>query len=199
MYSLAHDAMTDQHRSRDGFSGSGRLAQLVLERLGYGLLACDGRMVVLSITTPASRSLAAIGRPVVGHALPPRVESSLREAVRSERPVRVEASSGGQAAYLSAMEVEDLAPVAFVAWLRQEVMRESDLTSELRARYSLTARDAKLLFHLRSGHTNKQISSETGWTEGTVQVYVHHLYDKLDVHTRGAAVALVNGILHPKK
>ena len=177
-------------------TGSDGLAQLVLDRLGYGLVACDRRMVVLSCTARASRILPVSDRPRVGHALPSWFERSLREAVEKVRPVRIEPSQGGRAAYLSAIEVEDMAPVVFLVWLRQEVLRESDVARALRARYELSARDTRLLFHLCSGHTNRQISAQAGFTEGTVEVYLHQLYDKLRVHTRAAAVALVSELLH---
>ena len=175
------------------------IAQLVLDRLGYGLVACDRRMVVLSCTEQASRLLEATSRTLVGRTLPSWLERSLREAVGNQRPVRVEPSPGGRAAYLSAIEVEDGGPVVFVVWLRPEMMRESDLARALRGRYELTVRDVRLLFHMRRGHTNKDISARTGWTEGTVRAYVHRLYERLEVHTRGAALALVDEILHPER
>jgi DNA-binding NarL/FixJ family response regulator len=193
---VALDAMTDNPPRN--VAALGGIAQLALDRLGYGLVACDRRMVVLTCTGRASRILSATDPPVIGRALSSRLGRLLREAARTERPARVEPRQGGRAAYLSAVEVEGMGAIAFVGWLREEVMRESDLATALRERYELTGRDARLLFLLRSGHTNRQISSRTGWTESTVETYVHQLYDRLGVHTRGAAVALVNEILHPE-
>jgi DNA-binding CsgD family transcriptional regulator len=188
--------MTDHSRASNGTAATGGIAQLVLDRMGYGLIACDRRMVVMSCTEQASRLLEGVGRLVIGRALPSRLENGAREAIRCESPVRIEAGRGGRAAYLSAVAVDDPGPVAFVAWVRQEVIRESDVEKAMQARYMLTTRDVRLLFHLRGGHTNRRIAAETGWTVGTVRVYVHDLYVKLSVHTRGEAVALVNTLLH---
>jgi len=196
---LGVDAMTSDSSIGDGGTQLSDIAQIVLDRLGYSLVACDHRMIVLSCTRRASRLLEPIGRLLVGRALPSGLDGNVREAVRSQRPVRIEVSPRGPAAYLSAIEVEELVPVVLAIWFRPEIVRESDLAKTLRARYQLTARDVRLLFHLRRGHTNREISETTGWAQGTVRTYVYELYDKLEVHTRGAALALVDEILHPEQ
>jgi hypothetical protein len=163
--SSALHAMSDYSPSAEGINLGG-MPQLVVDRMGYGLAACDRRMVVLGCTGRASRLLEGIGRTLVGKALPSWLEHNLREAVRNDRPVRIEPSRGGRATYLSATEVEGMGPVVFVFWLRQEVVRESDLVRVLRTRYALTARDVRLLLHLRRGHTNRQIAARTGLEGG---------------------------------
>jgi DNA-binding NarL/FixJ family response regulator len=156
-------------------------------------------MIVLSCSRRASHLLGPIRRRLVGHALPSGLERSVREAVHDERSVRIEGSPKGPAAYLSATTVEDMAPVRFVVWLRQETVRDSDLARVLRERYQLSARDLRLLSHLRQGLGNQQIAAKTGWAEGTVRTYMYELYDKLEVHSRGATLALIGQILHPEK
>jgi DNA-binding CsgD family transcriptional regulator len=193
------EVMTIGPRASAGSTDSGGIAQLVLDQLGYGMIACDRRMVVLTCTARASRVLGATQTSLLGRGLPPGLQASVREAVHNERPIRIEPAGGGRGAYLSAIEVEDRIPVVHVLWLRHEIVRQSDLARTLRARYELTLRDARLLLHLRRGHTNRQISERTGWAEATVRAYVHQLYGKLGVHSRGAAVALVSEILHPEE
>jgi DNA-binding CsgD family transcriptional regulator len=191
--------MTVVPRTTASMTDSEGLAQLVLEQLGYGMIACDPHMVVLSLTARASRILGVTCGSLQGHALLPDLQASVREAVHEGRPIRIEPSGAGRGAYLSAVEVDDGTPVVFVIWLRHEVVRESDLARTLRARYELTPRDARLLLHLRRGRSNRQISERTGWAEATVRAYVHQLYDKLGVHSRGAAVALVGELLLPEE
>jgi DNA-binding CsgD family transcriptional regulator len=199
MPSSAIEAMTEEPPAGDGMMDPEGIAQLVLDHLGYGIVSCDRRMVVLGCTQRAARLLEAPGRPLVGRTLPAWLERSLHEAVRKGQPVRIEPPRAKHAAYLSAMAVEAMAPVVFVVWFRPEIMRESDAEKVLRARYQLTARDARVLLHLRRGHSNRQISTRTGWTEATVKSYVHDLCEKLGVHTRGAAAALIDEIRDHEK
>ena len=52
----------------------------------------------------------------------------------------------------------------------------------------LSAREREILDLLAAGHTNKEISSHLGISEGTVRWHLWHVYDKLHVRTRTEAV-----------
>jgi DNA-binding CsgD family transcriptional regulator len=52
----------------------------------------------------------------------------------------------------------------------------------------LTPRQNELLRLLAAGHTNTQIARQLGISEGTVRTHLEHIYDKLGVSSRTAAV-----------
>ena len=52
----------------------------------------------------------------------------------------------------------------------------------------LTPRQNDLLRLLAAGHTNTQIARRLGISEGTVRTHLEHIYDKLGVSSRTAAV-----------
>ncbi len=70
-----------------------------------------------------------------------------------------------------------------------------DLTSEL----GLTDRELGLLGHLAKGLTNRQLARRLFVSENTVKTHLKHIYAKLDVSSRTAAVerARALGILRP--
>jgi DNA-binding NarL/FixJ family response regulator len=52
----------------------------------------------------------------------------------------------------------------------------------------LTARHWQLLGLLAAGHTNAQIARRLGLSEGTVRTHLEHIYRRLNVSSRAAAV-----------
>jgi len=65
--------------------------------------------------------------------------------------------------------------------------RRTSLTLDAGGR--LTAREAEILRHVAAGETNAQIAHRLWLTENTVRTHLDHIYRKLDVHTRTAAIA----------
>jgi pimeloyl-ACP methyl ester carboxylesterase/DNA-binding CsgD family transcriptional regulator len=55
---------------------------------------------------------------------------------------------------------------------------------------SLTRRERELLAQLRAGSSNAQIAGTLGIAEKTVRNHLSHLYEKLGVHSRAAAIVL---------
>ena len=53
----------------------------------------------------------------------------------------------------------------------------------------LTPRQKELLRLLAAGHTNTQIARRLGISEGTVRSHLEHIYERLHVSSRTAAVA----------
>jgi DNA-binding NarL/FixJ family response regulator len=52
----------------------------------------------------------------------------------------------------------------------------------------LTARHWQLLDLLAAGHTNAQIARRLGLSEGTVRTHLEHIYSRLHVSSRAAAI-----------
>jgi DNA-binding NarL/FixJ family response regulator len=52
----------------------------------------------------------------------------------------------------------------------------------------LTARHRQLLDLLAAGHTNAQIARRLGLSEGTVRTHLEHIYRRLHVSSRAAAI-----------
>lgn len=66
------------------------------------------------------------------------------------------------------------------------------------ARPTLTEREINVLELVSYGQRNKEIAAQLSISEETVQVHLKHIFTKLDVHDRTAAVyvALRRGIIH---
>ena len=64
-------------------------------------------------------------------------------------------------------------------------------------RQSLTAREIEVLQSVSRGASNKQIAAELGITEPTVKAHLVHVFEKLGVDNRTAAVraAIDRGIV----
>jgi DNA-binding NarL/FixJ family response regulator len=63
---------------------------------------------------------------------------------------------------------------------------------------TLSAREEGVLRLMAEGLRNKEIGAALGITEGTVEQHAKHIFSKLQVHDRTAAlsVAIRRGILH---
>lgn len=60
-----------------------------------------------------------------------------------------------------------------------------------RATPRLTRRQLQVLRMVQAGLTNRQIARRTGLTEGTVHTHLTHIYTRLGVQSRTAAVHMV--------
>lgn len=57
---------------------------------------------------------------------------------------------------------------------------------------ALTARERDILALLREGYTNARIGHDLGISEKTVRNHISHLYEKLNVRSRGEAIAMAH-------
>lgn len=88
-----------------------------------------------------------------------------------------------------------LSPVAVQA-LMESTRRQPASASPRRdpaARYGLTTREVEVLALVARGMSNAAIAHELFLAEKTVKNHVNHIYDKLGVRTRAAAIARWNG------
>jgi DNA-binding CsgD family transcriptional regulator len=67
-------------------------------------------------------------------------------------------------------------------------------TAERRRRSptALTPRQVELLHYVAQGYTNRQIARRLRLAEGTVRTHLNHIYERLGVTSRTAAVTLMN-------
>lgn len=63
----------------------------------------------------------------------------------------------------------------------------------------LTAREAEIAHLLREGLTNQEIADTLVISTGTVRTHLEHMFEKLGVHTRTAAVARAFGQTRPNE
>jgi DNA-binding NarL/FixJ family response regulator len=73
-----------------------------------------------------------------------------------------------------------LAPAAPVAFRIAERRRQAPA--------ELTPRQLELLQYVAQGYTNTQIARRMGLSEGTVRTHLNHIYERLGVTGRTAAV-----------
>jgi two-component system, NarL family, nitrate/nitrite response regulator NarL len=108
------------------------------------------------------------------------------------------AVSGGAAAYLSKEADRDEICDAIAAVARGETILASEaqagIAREVRARRDdqrpvLTSREREILGLTANGHSAPQIASELYLSTATVKTHLQHLYEKLGVSDRAAAVA----------
>jgi ATP/maltotriose-dependent transcriptional regulator MalT len=57
----------------------------------------------------------------------------------------------------------------------------------------ITTREAEILALLRDGHGNREIAARLVISPHTVRTHLEHIFEKLDVHTRTAAVRRAYG------
>jgi DNA-binding NarL/FixJ family response regulator len=71
---------------------------------------------------------------------------------------------------------------AIASYIR-ETLEQADMTRL----YSLTEREKEVLQLVAKGLSNKEVAHKLSLTEGTVRVYVSHIFDKLNVSSRTEA------------
>jgi DNA-binding CsgD family transcriptional regulator len=160
-----------------------------LEHMGVGLIACDDSLAMLAATPTATRLLAELRADDGG--LPATVRAAAESSLVRGRARWVESGDGRPGLFVVATRV-DLAPATVAIRLHPDHMTDVELFEMLRERYSLTARDRRLIGLLRQRRTNAQIAAALALTVGTVKSYVHEVFEKLDVHSRGELLALLD-------
>jgi DNA-binding CsgD family transcriptional regulator len=163
----------------------------VVDNMASAVLALDADLNVLA-TNAAARAL--LGDEI----LPPFIERgvlSCLEALssRNERrspSVRVEAPDHRVALFLTCERVS-IRPIDVVVWMQREVLRDVDLLAALRQQVELSAREFQLISLIRVGKSNAQIAHVLGLAESTVKSYLHRLFDRLAVKSRGQLLHLV--------
>jgi DNA-binding NarL/FixJ family response regulator len=156
---LPHVALVDI-----GLPGMSGIEGIRLLRERYPVLA----LLVLSVYDDDERVFEALCAGACGyllkHTTPARLLESLKEAINGGAPMSPE-----------------------VARRVLGIFRE--IRPPERAEYQLTAHEKRLLKLLVEGHNFKAIAPQLGVTVHTVAFHMQRIYEKLQVHSKSAAVA----------
>jgi DNA-binding CsgD family transcriptional regulator len=180
-----------------------KLCMRVLEHMSIGVVACDNDLVVLAATPTATRLLVDFtdgAATIVGAPLPEPIrqaanaylEQSYATGRRRVNPHRVESGHDSAALYVASKRILGLRPATIAVRLHQERLADSELFEALQEKFDLSARDRRLIALLRQRHSNAVIAETLHLTLGTVKVYLHELFEKLDVHSRGELLAVLD-------
>lgn len=73
------------------------------------------------------------------------------------------------------------------SWIDPELAAREELLADSasgKQKPALAPRERQLVRFVRQGLRNREIATELGVTEGTVKVYLHNIFDKLNVNSR---------------
>jgi DNA-binding CsgD family transcriptional regulator len=146
-----------------------REALALLQRTHAALVVLEGADRVAYATPEAQRLLALYFRSS-GSSLPHKVEEWLREQRQALSPEPLTVEKG-----------EESVVVHFV--------EGSLLLEEQREASRLTERESEIVDLVAAGKTNAEIAEALWIAPGTVRKHLENVYEKLEVHSRTAAVA----------
>jgi len=116
----------------------------------------------------------------------------LEQANQEKNESHFHALATGFAIGISACE----SPEQFILQLRKDTAEEEFDHRQLREKLKLTNREAEILMWISRGKTNKEIGLILNMSPRTVNKHLEHVFEKLGVSTRSAAVAMA---LQPMK
>ena len=146
-----------------------REALALLDRTDAALVMLEGADRV-AFATPEARRLLATYFHLNGGCLPYDVAEWLHEQRRAAIPAALTVERGDQSVVVQLVE-------------------GSLLLEEQREAPRLTEREAEILDLVAVGKTNAEIAEALWIAPGTVRKHLENVYEKLEVHTRTAAVA----------
>jgi DNA-binding NarL/FixJ family response regulator len=162
----------------------------VMEGEGAALIVCDGDLHIVAATEPA-RAMARLdpGATSLPHEIRAAVEERL--ATRDEGASAPVVAPGKDHRQALVVRVRRLCgPLASTVALTLEPASAWRESSKL----GLSARDRQLVRLLRRGQSNRQIAAQLGLSEGTVKIYLHQLFQKLQVESRMQLVARLDEV-----
>src|ERR1700733_14947412 len=166
-----------------------RSAQQAMDATGRYLLAADDEGGVRWCTAQAARLLGALAP---SGQLPPEVTIWLRGHVAGGKAVSETITAGpaeaGEGARVEFSLVGPLGPDEHL--LRLVALNQDQDLDRLHARMKLTRREAEVLLWLARGKSNRDIGQILDVSHRTVNKHLEHIYPKLGVEGRTAAVAL---------
>lgn len=85
------------------------------------------------------------------------------------------------------------------SWIDPELKRRVvELKQTARSRASLAPRERQLIGLVRKGLRNREIAEQLGVTEGTVKVYLHSIFEKVDVANRTELAMRAEDLVGPE-
>lgn len=182
------------------------------------LLEADGRVEVLAEVDSGENALAALDRLAAGDGVPDLVLMDLNlggglDGIETTRRLRAEhpgvqvlavTTFDAEADIVGALEagatgyvLKDSPTEALIAAVQEAAAGRSVLSPEVQQRLvarmtspgtALSPREAEILEALASGATNREVARRLFISESTVKTHLVHLYDKLGVDSRTAAL-----------
>jgi len=182
------------------------------------LLEADGRVEVLAEVDSGENALAALDRLAAGDGVPDLVLMDLNlgdglDGIETTRQLRAQhpgvqvlavTTFDAEADIVGALEagatgyvLKDSPTEALIAAVQEAAAGRSVLSPEVQQRLvarmtspgtALSPREAEILEALASGATNREVARRLFISESTVKTHLVHLYDKLGVDSRTAAL-----------
>jgi DNA-binding NarL/FixJ family response regulator len=167
------------HQSRIGAR-----VEEALAASGLNVLSINAEGAITWIT-PGARELLFNAQSESATTLPPLLHDFAMTYIRAaQRNASVRFQHEGIAARIS----ECVWPNEFLLLLQKSVTEPSIDT--LRSDLGLTAREAEVLMWISRGKTNRDIGEILGSSPRTVNKHLEHIFEKLGVSTRSAAVSV---------
>jgi DNA-binding CsgD family transcriptional regulator len=167
--------------------------------MSISMAACSAEFDVLFATEPAAWLIdqfrGARDRPgVLPAALRDALETyvdrlAARPGNRQVAPERVETPDGKLVVLVAGLQTRRRGRVRYALRLHEEILRRKDMLVAARQRYGLTVRELRLASLLLARKPTAEIARALRLRQGTVRVYLHALFEKLGVHSRGELIA----------
>ena len=151
----------------------------------HGLLIVDGSYRIVHANRRAVSQLRRVFPSTAGERLPPEISRWLMSAHSHPGADPMDLEIAGAELPLAVRA----APAEGGHWLL--VLTETDaalIPSLLQKRFRLTAREAELLYWLSKGRSNREMGIIFGISGRTVDKHLQHVFEKMDVENRHAAV-----------
>ena len=151
----------------------------------HGLLIVDGSYRIVHANRRAVSQLRRVFPSTAGERLPPEISRWLMSAQSHTGADPMDLEIAGAELPLAVRA----APAEGGHWLL--VLTETDaalMPSLLQKRFRLTAREAELLYWLSKGRSNREMGIIFGISGRTVDKHLQHVFEKMDVENRHAAV-----------
>jgi DNA-binding NarL/FixJ family response regulator len=165
-----------------------RNARAALDATGRFLAAVDGSGKVVWCTPQASRLITEVlgVADIASFALPNDVFEQIVARGDTDRSGGATRMQIGE----SAISISYMGEVRGEVLLRLSIDEKTEEQQSLRNRFSLTEREADVLFWIARGKSNRDIGDILGLSHRTINKHLEQIYAKLSVENRASAAAL---------
>jgi DNA-binding NarL/FixJ family response regulator len=173
-----------------------RHASDALQHGGFAAVTVDRQGVIMWLTGAAAQWLKSVGNSADGPV--PRVGDSVPHAIRAWLHAQLDGAEDfasarfsttlGDHVYTAKLAVSPHASEHLL--LLQSKSTQWDLDT-VRCNFGLTLREAEIIMWISRGKTNKDVAEILGSSPRTINKHLEHVFEKLGVETRTAAVSVV--------